>query len=66
MLEIYNKEFECIMSETKGEKRTLLLANLMSQMEQFYKLSMIKEIFERETDVAVQELYLKISNARKL
>lgn len=64
MLEVYRKKFNEIMSDTKGEKRTMLLASLMSQMEQFYKLSMIKEIFERETEPAVKELYLAVSNAR--
>ena len=65
MLELYQKQFDEIMKDTKGKKRTMLLANLMSQMEHFYKLSMVKEIFERETDPAVKELYLSISSARK-
>lgn len=65
MLTIYKKQFEEVLETTKGKKRTMLLASLMSQMEQFYRLSMVKEIFERETDAAVKELYLAVSNARK-
>lgn len=65
MLEIYNKKFNEIISTTKGNRRTMLLASLMTQMEQFYKISMVKEIFEYETDSAVRELYLAISNARR-
>jgi len=66
MLEAYRKQFNEIMSDTKGRKQTLLLANLMTQMESYYGLSMIKEIFERDTDQDVKELYLAVSNARKL
>ena len=66
MLAVYRKQFNEIMSDTKGRKQTLLLANLMTQMESYYKLSMIKEIFERDTDQDVKELYLAVSNARKL
>ena len=66
MLELYRKEFNDILNSTKGRKQTLLLSNLMTQMESYYKLSMIKEIFERETDSAVKELYLAVSNSRKL
>ena len=66
MLEIYRKQFHDILNSTKGRKQTLLLSNLMTQMESYYNLSMIKEIFQRETDPAVKELYLAVSNARKL
>jgi len=66
MLELYRKEFEDIINSTKGRKQTLLLANLMTQIESYYNLSMNKERFERETDPAVKELYLAVSNARKL
>lgn len=65
MLGIYRKEFNEIMETTKGKRRTLLLSNLMSQMEDFYKLSMLKERFERETDPDVKELYLAVAAARK-
>lgn len=66
MLELYRKEFNEIMSETKGRKQTLLLANLMTQMESRYGISFFKERFESEIDSAVKELYLAVSNARKL
>ena len=66
MLEIYKKQFDDILNSTKGRKQTLLLSNLMTQMESYYGLSMIKEIFERDTDQDVKELYLAVSNARKL
>ena len=66
MLEAYRKQFNEIMSETKGRKQTLLLSNLMTQMESYYNLSMIKERFDGETDPSVKELYLAVSNARKL
>ncbi len=36
----------------------------MMEMENFYKLSEIKEKFELETDPDVKELYLSISNVR--
>lgn len=65
MLELYKKKYDEIIRDTKGKKRTVLLANLMTQIENYYQLSMLKEHFERETDVAVKELYLAISNARK-
>ena len=65
MLEIYKKQFDDILNSTKGRKQTLLLSNLMTQMESYYNLSMIKEIFESETAPAVRELYLAISNARQ-
>ena len=66
MLELYRKEYNDILNSTKGRKQTLLLSNLMTQMESYYKLSMIKEIFERKTDSAVKELYLAVSNSRNL
>jgi len=66
MLIIYQKQFNEIMACTKGKKRKVLLSNIMSQMEHFYKLSMVKEIFESETDDEIKQLYLNISKARKL
>ena len=66
MLELYQKQFNDIVQSTKGIRKTLLLSNLMSQMEQYYKLSSIKAIFEAETDAAVKDLYTTIANARKL
>ena len=65
MLEHYCKQFEDILTVKSKRRKDLLLANLMTQMEHCYELSMIKERFERETDAAVKELYLAISNARK-
>lgn len=53
MLELYLKEFEDIINSTEGRRQTLLLFNLMTQMEGYYNLSMVKEIFELETDPAV-------------
>jgi len=64
MLELYREQFEDIVSNAKGRRKTMLLSNLMTQMESYYKLSALKEIFERETDLAVQELYLSVANAR--
>ena len=66
MLELYRKRFNSILQETTGRKRTLLLANLMIEMESYYGISMIRTTFERETIQPVKELYLEISNAREL
>ena len=66
MLELYQKQFNDIVQSTRGIRKALLLSNLMSQMEQYYKLSSIKEIFEAETTPAVKDLYVTIANARKL
>ena len=66
MPEVYRKQFNEIMNDTKGRKQTLLLANLMTQMESYYGIPFFKERFECETDPAVKELYLAVSNSRKL
>lgn len=66
MLELYRKQFEDIVSNVTGHRQTMLLSNLMTQMESYYKLSALKELFERETDPVVKELYLAVANARKL
>jgi len=66
MLELYRKRFNLILKEITGKKRTLLLANLMTEMEGYYKISMNRTIFECETTQPVKELYLEISNAREL
>ena len=65
MLELYRKRFNEIMSDTKGKKRTVLLSSLMTEIESYYKISMLKERFESETDPAVKGLYLTIANARR-
>lgn len=66
MLNYYLNEFESIQRITDDNKRTALLANLMTQMENKYSLSMNRERFERETTPAVKELYKAISNARNI
>ena len=66
MLKLFEKQFNDIVQSTRGKRKTVLLSNLMSQMEQYYKLSAIKATFEAETDAAVKDLYVTIANARKL
>ena len=66
MLELYRKRFKSILQETTGRERTLLLADLMTEMEDYYEIPIInKTRFERETEQPVRELYLEISNARE-
>lgn len=64
MLELYRKQFKDILNVRNKSKRTLLLSNLMSQMESYYQLSMNKERFELETDQAVKELYVQVAVTR--
>ena len=67
MLEIYRKRFKSILQETTGRECTLLLADLMTEMEGYYKIPVInKARFESEIEQPVRELYLEISNTREL
>lgn len=66
MLQIFQQTLAEIEATTRGSKRTMLLANLMTQMESHYKISMNKERFEYETEPAVRELYLAVSAAREI
>ena len=65
MLELYRKQFNEILIVRPRRKKDLLLANLMTQMESYYKLSMAKDIFDCETAPAVKDLYLSVSKARR-
>ena len=66
MLKFFKMKFEEIKQSTSGDQQAMLLANLMTQMEDHYSLSMNRERFERETDPSVRELYLVVSAARSL
>lgn len=61
----FEQEFERIKVKG-GNKRDRMLADLMTEMESRYKISMIKERFERETHPVVRRLYLAVSAAREL
>lgn len=64
MLKVFDLRFKEIIKIGLGNKRNIDLANLMSEMESYYRISQIKEIFDRETEESVKELYLKVSDAR--
>jgi len=64
MLELYRKEFNEILTIRSKRKKDLLLANLMTQMESYYKIPFSKELFEYEMAPDVKELYLNVSKAR--
>ena len=67
MLELFRKEFESIVDGAASvNKRDMLLANLMSKMECHYKIGFNKKRFEKEIDKNVRDLYIEISNTRKL
>ena len=66
MIDIYRKKFDEITASCVGDEKDVRLAQLMTEMESYYKLSALPEIFEWETPEDVKSLYLAVANARKL
>ena len=66
MLDVFESRFNDVMNNKTGHEKDVLLASIMTDMERFYCLSMVREIFEKETTSEIRMLYLSVSNARSL
>ena len=65
MLDHFRKELQEILKITSNRRKNILLGNLLTKIEHYYKLSAIKEIFEHETDQDIKDLYWEVVKARK-
>ena len=65
VLDLFRNELHEILTIASNRRKSILLANLLTKIEHYYKLSAIREIFEHETDQAVKELYWEVVKARK-
>ena len=65
MLDLFRNELKEILKITSTRRKNILLGNLLTKIENYYKLSAIREIFEHETDQAIKDFYWSVVKARE-